>query len=131
MALAKMRNGISLVWLGVGLFLVLTALFLALPFGTVEAAVALYLGLLGVSMLATGSIIRWRSMRRWPRLLAIWSALAAAALSVAQYIRNWSQPLNAANLALLGTSLVILLSAWLCMAYFASTRTQTAPMTPP
>ncbi|GEM_PF-6816533 len=122
MLISRARNGISLVWLAVGFFLVLTALFLALPFGIVETASALYLGLLGISMLATGAIVRWGSTRRWLRLLAIWAALAAAALSVAQAIRAWPQPFTTANVALLLISVVVLLLAWLCIASFARAK---------
>jgi hypothetical protein len=129
--ISRARNGISLVWLAVGLFLVLTALFLAIPFGTVEAAAALYLGLLGISMLATGSFIRWEGTRRLLRLPAVWAALAAAALSVAQSIRAWPQPLNPGNVALLLTSMVVLVLAWFCIAYFAEPRPQVTPLPDP
>jgi hypothetical protein len=139
--ISRARNAISLVWLALGLFLVLTALFLAIPFGTVEGAAALYLALLGISMLATGSFIRWESTRRLLRLPAVWAALAAAALSVAQFIRAWPQPLNPANVALLLTSMVVLALAWFCIAYFAQPkpkttqlpdpRSRTTPSTPP
>jgi hypothetical protein len=122
--ISRARNGISLVWLGLGLFLVLTALFLALPFGTVEVTGALYLGLLGISMLATGSLIRWESTRRWLRLLAVGAGLAAAAFSVAQAIRAWPQPLSAANVALLLTSILVLVLAWFCIVYFAHAKPQ-------
>ena len=127
MPISRARNSISLVWLALGMFLVLIAVFLALPFGTIEAVGSLYLGLLGISMLATGSLVRWRSPRRWPRLLAIWAALAATALGVAQSIRTWPQPLTAANVAMVLTSIVVLLLAWFCIAYFAGTRTSTTP----
>jgi hypothetical protein len=126
--ISKARNGISLAWLALGLFSVLTALFLALPFGTIEAAGALYIGLLGISMLATGCFIRWESTRRLLRLLAIWAALAAAALSVAQSIRAWPQPFNVANVALLLTSIVVLVLAWFCIAYFAHSNPQATPL---
>ena len=130
MLISRARNGVSLVWLALGLFLVLTALFLALPFGAVEATGALYLGLLGISMLATGSLIRWESTRRLLRLLAVWAALAAAALSAAQSIRAWPQPLNAANLALLLTSLLVLVLAWFCIVYFAHVKPQATQLPP-